>query len=162
MTFRTHVCAINLGEKAIKCFWCFKDDLLVSRIILRLKTFKTINFYLEKLHPMMTFLSTYFGNTKSEHELKAIMGFKVAMVKEPYKLSWKGVKKLGKSMRRRGSASYWLFMRSIQLVTRSSKDWFNYLLTDSNEVIRKMPRKYIAEFIEFPGNGEVKLDKLYR
>ncbi|MEM6864488.1 MAG: hypothetical protein AAF575_04875 [Bacteroidota bacterium] len=53
-------------------------------------------------------------------------------------------------------------MRSIQLVTRSSKDWFNYLLTDSNEVIRKMPRKYIAEFIEFPGNGEVKLDKLYR
>lgn len=54
----------------------------------------------------MTFLSTYSSDTRSEHELKAIMGFKVAMVKEPYKLRWKGVKKLGKSMRMRGSASY--------------------------------------------------------
>ena len=149
LTFKTHQCAVNLGEKSNKVFLILKGGFVCQQYNLKTEKFRTVNFYLEKFHPMMTVLSSYFSDSKSECQLKAIMKSEVAVVKKEVILN-----ALEKDVRLRkayeAEREYVILTLSefhTKQVTLGSKDLFQYLLEECNEVVRRVPAKYIAEFM---------------
>ncbi|MEM1337191.1 MAG: hypothetical protein AAF717_17055 [Bacteroidota bacterium] len=148
-TFKTHECAVHLGEKSNKVFLILKGGFVCQQYNLKTEKFRTINFYLEKFHPMMTVLSSYFSDTPSQCQLKAIMKSEVTIVKKETLLkALQNDEKLRKAYE--AEREYIILMLHefhTKQVTLSSKDLFRYLLEDCNEVVRKIPAKYIAEFM---------------
>ncbi|MEM9077971.1 MAG: hypothetical protein AAGC43_13080 [Bacteroidota bacterium] len=149
MTFRTHECAVNLGEKSDKVFLILKGGFVCQQYNLKTERFRTINFYLQRFHPMMTVLSSYFGDSSSQCQLKAVMKSEVMMVKKKAIMDALEADSILKEAYTREREYIILTLHEFHTkqVTLSSKDLFQYLLEDCNEVVRQVPAKYIAEFM---------------
>ncbi len=108
----------------------------------------TINFYLEDLHPIMATLDSFFTQTPTNCELKAITTSLVGA------LPLDAVKTL---MGR--DEQFVRFYNDIittamveendlktKLISYSSKEKYDYLLEEMPSIIQNVPSKYIAEF----------------
>lgn len=149
LTFKTHERAVNLGEKCNKVFLVLKGGFVCQQYNLKTEQFRTINFYLEKFHPMMTVISSYFSGSPSQCQLKAVMKSEVLVVKKEAILTAveKDPKLKEAYTRERDYIILTLHEFHTNQLTLSSKGMFQYLLEECNEVVRQVPAKYIAEFI---------------
>jgi len=108
----------------------------------------TINFYLEDLHPIMTTLDSFFTQTPTNCELKAIMPSVVDVLP---------LNAITTLMER--DEHFFKFYNDVlktamveendlktKLISYSSKEKYAYLLEEMPSVIQHVPSKYIAEF----------------
>jgi len=109
---------------------------------------KTINFYLQDLHPIMAPLDSYFTQQPTQCELKAITDSEVIAVP-------KGVID---SIRKRDPFFETFYEEVVttamveenevktKLIAYSSKEKYDFILQKMPSVIQRVPSKYIAEF----------------
>ncbi|MEO0572185.1 MAG: hypothetical protein AAF039_10815 [Bacteroidota bacterium] len=98
---------------------------------------------------MMTVLSSYFSDSLSQCQLKAVMKSEVMVVKKKAIMDAleKDVQLKEAYAREREYVILTLHEFHTNQLTLGSKDLFQYLLEDCNEVVRQVPAKYIAEFM---------------
>ncbi|MEM9260424.1 MAG: Crp/Fnr family transcriptional regulator [Bacteroidota bacterium] len=121
----------------------------------------TINFYLEDLHPIMACLDSYFTQTPTSCELKAITRSAVL-----------AVPKVIVDELREKDAAFETFHYEVvatamreenelktKLIAYSAKDKYDFILEEMPSVIQRVPGKYIAEFC---GISQAWLSKLKR
>jgi len=109
---------------------------------------KTINFYLEDLHPIMACLDSYFTQTPTSCELKAITKSTVLAVP----------KVIVEELREKDAAFETFHYEVVatamreenelktKLIAYSAKDKYDFILEEMPSVIQRVPGKYIAEF----------------
>lgn len=109
---------------------------------------KTINFYLEDLHPIMTCVDSYFMQTPTHCELKAITDSIVLSIP----------KKDIDALREKDDYFAQFYHQVVitamveenelktKLIAYSSKEKYDFILEDMPSVIQSVPSKYIAEF----------------
>ncbi|MEM7655629.1 MAG: hypothetical protein AAF399_05825 [Bacteroidota bacterium] len=122
---------------------------------------KTINFYLEDLHPIMACLDSYFTQVPTNCELKAISNSLVlALPKETVDLI------------RGTDSAFAAFYHEVvmtammeenelktKLIAYSSKEKYDFIIERMPSVSRKVPSKYIAEFCGVSAEWLSKLKK---
>ncbi|MEN0048472.1 MAG: hypothetical protein AAF806_15520 [Bacteroidota bacterium] len=109
---------------------------------------KTINFYLDNLHPIMTCVDSYFLQTPTNCELKAIED---AIVLD--------IPKHDLDILRKKDTYFAQFYHQMvitamveenelktKLIAYSSKEKYDFIIEELSSVIQRVPSKYIAEF----------------
>lgn len=109
---------------------------------------KTINFYLETLHPIMASLDSYFTQVPTNCELKAITdSVVVAFLK-------KDIDTLVKQDPHFASFYHNIVITAMveenelktKLIAYSAKEKYEFIIQEMPSVIQQVPSKYIAEF----------------
>lgn len=111
-------------------------------------TAKTINFYLHDLHPIMACLDSYFTQTPTNCELRAITDSVVAALPKPV------VDTLIEEDKYFAKFHYEVVRTAMmeenelktKLIAYSSKEKYDFIVQEMPSVIRTVPSKYIAEF----------------
>ncbi|MEM6263917.1 MAG: hypothetical protein AAGI38_15490 [Bacteroidota bacterium] len=121
----------------------------------------TINFYLKDLHPIMALLDSFFTQTPTNCELKAIAPSLVGA------LPLDAIN----TLRERDDQFMKIYHTVVttamveendlktKLISYSSKEKYEYLLEEMPAVIRDVPSKYIAEFCGISAEWLSKLKK---
>lgn len=109
---------------------------------------KTINFYLEDLHPIMACLDSYFSETPTHCELRAISDSNVLALP---KSEVDRLKEQDESFARFYHDVVITAMTEendlkTKLIAYSSKEKYDFILEEMPSVIQSVPSKYIAEF----------------
>lgn len=124
-------------------------------------TAKTINFYLVDLHPIMACLDSFFTQTPTNCELRAISNSVVAALpkkvvdtlinQDEYFAKFHfGV--VSMAMREENELK-------MKLIAYSSKEKYDFIIQEMPSVIRTVPSKYIAEFCGISAEWLSKLKK---
>jgi CRP-like cAMP-binding protein len=129
-----------------------------------LETPKTINFYLEDLHPFMACVDSYFTQQPSSCELRAIRPSVVLAMSK---------KSLDQVIQTHQPLKHFYDSLVIQalveenelklkIISHSAEQLYQYLLSELPTVIRKVPSKYIAEFMGISAEWLSKLKRKRR
>ncbi|MEM6379909.1 MAG: hypothetical protein AAF705_17055, partial [Bacteroidota bacterium] len=124
-------------------------------------TAKTINFYLVDLHPIMACLDSYFTQTPTHCELKAISDSIVLALPKTV------VDHLVEQDKYFAKFHYDVVSTAMmeenelktKLIAYSSKDKYDFILQEMPSVIQNVPSKYIAEFCGISAEWLSKLKK---
>ncbi len=108
----------------------------------------TINFYLEDLHPIMTTLDSFFTQTPTNCELKAISTSLVGALPLSAINALMDRDELFMSFYKEVVTRAMVEENDLKtkLISYNSKEKYDYLLEEMPMVIQKVPSKYIAEF----------------
>ncbi|MEL6256514.1 MAG: cyclic nucleotide-binding domain-containing protein [Bacteroidota bacterium] len=109
---------------------------------------KTINFYLKDLHPFMACLDSYFTQTPTNCELKAVSDSVVLALPKSI------VDELNQKDPQFTKFHYEVVITAIveenevktKLIAYSSKEKYDFIMQEMPSVIQAVPSKYIAEF----------------
>ena len=126
-----------------------------------LETPKTINFYLDDLHPFMASVDSYFTQQPSNCELRAIRDSVVLS------MSKNNLDALLKSNPVLQDFYNSLVIQALveenelklKIISHNAEQLYQYLLDELPAVIRKVPSKYIAEFMGISAEWLSKLKK---
>ena len=140
---------VQPGTICDKVYYVLKGGFVVRYINQELDIEKTINFYLEDFHPFMSCVDSYFSQTITQCELRAITNSEVM---EFHK---KDIDAL--MLEDTAFAQFYNFMVAqalqeendfkLKIISYSSERLYSYLITNCSEVIRQVPSKFVAEFM---------------
>lgn len=114
-----------------------------------LETPKTINFYLDNLHPFMACVDSYFTQQPSACELRAVRASVVLA------MSKKNLDRIIQTQPALKDFYDSLVIRALveenelklKIISHNAEQLYRYLLDELPVVIQKVPSKYIAEFM---------------
>ncbi len=122
---------------------------------------KTINFYLVDLHPIMTCLDSFFTQTPTSCELRAISDSVVAalpkkvmdtLISQDEYFAKFHFEVVSTAMREENELK-------MKLIAYSAKEKYDFIIREMPSVIRKVSSKYIAEFCGISAEWLSKLKK---
>ena len=122
---------------------------------------KTINFYLTDLHPIMACLDSFFTQTSTNCELRAISNSVVAalpktvmdtLIDQDKYFAKFHFEIVSTAMREENELK-------TKLIAYSSKEKYDFIVQEMPSVIQKVPSKYIAEFCGISAEWLSKLKK---
>ena len=140
---------VQPGTICDKVFFVVKGGFVVRFIDQELEIEKTINFYLEDFHPFMSCVDSYFTETKTACELRAITNSEVlefnkkdldAIISEDIKFFKFYHFMLTQALQEENDFK-------LKIISYSSERLYSYLMKHCPEVIRQVPSKFIAEFM---------------
>jgi len=132
-----------------KVYFVLKGGFVCRYINKELKIEKTINFYLEDFHPFMSCVDSYFSQTKTMCEMRAVAKSEVI------EFNKKDIDKLvGKDLKI-FTFYHSLITQALQeendfklkIISYSSDRLYNHLIENCPKVIELVPYKFIAEFM---------------
>lgn len=108
---------------------------------------KTINFYLQDVHPLMVCLDSYFTQTATNCELRAVRNSYVAalpklIIDKLREEDWEFAK-----FYHEGYTTAMVEENELKskLIVYSPKEMFEYIMSEMPTVLQQVPSKYIAE-----------------
>jgi len=124
-------------------------------------TAKTINFYTDDLHPFMACIDSFFSQTPTHCELRAVSD---AIVVAFPKSALDPLLAADEALRRFYDSVVIQALTEenelkLKLIAYSSEELYRYIVQDLPMVIRKVPSKYIAEFMGISPEWLSKLKK---
>lgn len=132
-----------------KIFFVLKGGFVCRYIDPVLEIEKTINFYLEDFHPFMSCVDSYFSETKTQCELRAISNAEVVEFnkKDIDELIYQDIQffHLYHAMVTRAFQEENDF--KLKIISFSSERLYGFLMSHCPKVIQQVPAKYIAEFM---------------
>ena len=140
---------VQPGTICDKIYFVLKGGFVVRYINKELEIEKTINFYLEDFHPFMSCVDSYFSETKTHCELRAITNSEVmefhkkdidAIMLEDIEFFKFYHLMVTQALQEENDFK-------LKIISYSSERLYSYLIKHCPEVIRKVPSKYIAEFM---------------
>ena len=140
---------VQPGTICDKVFFVVKGGFVVRFIDEELEIEKTINFYLEDFHPFMSCVDSYFTETKTECELRAITNSEVlefnkkdldAIMSEDIEFFKFYHFMLTQALQEENDFK-------LKIISYSSERLYSYLMKHCPEAIRQVPSKFIAEFM---------------
>lgn len=140
---------VQPGTICDKVYFVLKGGFVCRYIDKELEIEKTINFYLENLHPFMSCVDSYFSGTQTHCELRAIA------YSEVLEFNKKDVDAMLLEDTAFFQFYHFMVTRAFQeendfklkIISYSSEKLYSYLITNCPEVIRQVPSKFVAEFM---------------
>ncbi|MEO1258414.1 MAG: hypothetical protein AAFZ15_06440 [Bacteroidota bacterium] len=122
---------------------------------------KTINFYLVDLHPIMACLDSFFTQTPTNCELRAIADSVVAALPKTVVDSLVEKDKYFAKFHYEVVSTAMMEENELKtkLIAYSSKEKYDFIIQEMPAVIQKVPSKYIAEFCGISAEWLSKLKK---
>lgn len=122
---------------------------------------RTVYFYLDDMHPVMTCTDSFFTNQVTRCELMAVKKSKIAVLRKV------DLDKLVEEDENVLRLYNHLLINSLinqdafrlKLISYTKEDMYNHLLLHYPEIIKKIPSRYIAEFIGITPEWLAKLKK---
>lgn len=149
MTVKPSDCVIHIGQRCDKAFLILEGGFICQNHNEDSGRLRTINFHLKTFHPIMTVIHSFYSDAISDCQLKATMKSKVLSMPKGFILQ-----SLEKDLALREAyvqeTIYALLAINefhTKLITLDTKAMFQYLSTTCAEIVRKIPAKYIAEFM---------------
>ena len=140
---------VKPGTICDKVYFVLKGGFVCRFIDKEMEIEKTINFYLEDFHPFMSCVDSYFSETHTQCELRAIAYSEVlefdkkdldAFMSEDIEFFKFYHFMLTKALQEENDFK-------LKIISYSSEMLYNYLIHHCPDVIRLVPSKYIAEFM---------------
>lgn len=149
------------GTTCSKIFFVVSGGFVCRYFNENLETPKTINFYLDDLHPFMASVDSYFTQQPSNCELRAVRDSVVLS------MSKNNLDALLKSSLVLQDFYNSLVIQALveenelklKIISHNAEQLYQYLLDELPAVIRKVPSKYIAEFMGISAEWLSKLKK---
>ncbi len=132
-----------------KVYFVLKGGFVCRYINDELEIEKTINFYLEDFHPFMSCVDSYFSETKTQCELRAIANSELieftkkdldAIISQDHELFQYYHSLITQALQEENDFK-------LKIISYSSEKLYCYLITHCPEVIQQVPSKFIAEFM---------------
>ncbi|MEM1323702.1 MAG: hypothetical protein AAGG75_25805, partial [Bacteroidota bacterium] len=122
-------CLLNVGEKCNKVYLILEGGFICQNFNEQTDTFRTINFHLDTFHPLMTVLHSYYSDSVSNCQLKAIVKSEVLVLKKKTILAAVEKDKVLKKWYDEETIHALLAINEFhtKLITLSTKDMFQYL-----------------------------------
>lgn len=149
LTIKSKRFLVNVGDVCDKLFLVLEGGFVCQHYNPKSDRLRTINFHLKEFHPVGTVLDSFFRNSTSECQLKAVKKSNVLMIRKGIVLSEVNDKPEFKDYFM-SELTYALTMINelhTKLLTLDSKDMYQYMLKDWGPVIKEVPALYIAEFM---------------
>lgn len=132
-----------------KVYFVLKGGFVCRYIDDELEIEKTINFYLADFHPFMSCIDSYFSETKTQCELRAISNCEI------FELNKKEIDNFIHNDIQLFHLYHSLVTQALQeendfklkIISFSSERLYSYLVAHCPKVIQQVPAKYIAEFM---------------
>lgn len=132
-----------------KAYFVLKGGFVCRYINEELEIEKTINFYLKDFHPFMGCVDSYFSETKTECELRAISNSEVIAFTK------KDIDHLISQDIQLFQLYHSIVTQALQeendfklkIISYSSEKLYSYLITHCPKVIQQVPSRFIAEFM---------------
>lgn len=132
-----------------KAYFVLKGGFVCRYIDEELEIEKTINFYLEDFHPFMSCVDSYFLETKTQCELRAIAHSEVI------EFNKKDIDTIISQDIDLFKFYHSLVTQALQeendfklkIISYSSERLYSYLIANCPKVIQQVPSKFIAEFM---------------
>lgn len=142
-------CIVNIGEKCNRAFLILNGGFVCQDYNEEMDRLRTINFHLKTFHPIMTVIHSFYSDSISNCQLKAITTSEVLMVPKSIFLT---------SLEKDNSLKQAYIEETIyallainefhtKLITLTTKAMYQYLSTSCADVVREIPAKYVAEFM---------------
>lgn len=124
---------------------------------------KTINFYLPDLHPVMACVDSYFTQTPTDCELKAISESVVISLPKTVVTASRKKDEYFENFHEEIISTAIMEENEVKskLIAYSSKEKYEFIIEDMPSVIQSVPSKYIAEFCGVSAEWLSKLKKQY-
>lgn len=132
-----------------KGYFVLKGGFVCRYIDEELEIEKAINFYLEDFHPFMSCVDSYFSETKTQCELRAIANSEViefnkkdidAFIREDIDFFQFYHTLVTRALQEENDFK-------LKIISYSSERLYSYLITHCPKVIQQVPSKFIAEFM---------------
>jgi len=132
-----------------KAYFVLKGGFVCRYIDKEYEIEKTINFYLEDFHPFMSCVDSYFSETKTHCELRAIAHSEVlefnkkdidALIVEDINFFRYFHSAITQALQEENDFK-------LKIIAYSSERLYSYLIEHCPEVIQQVPSKFIAEFM---------------
>ena len=147
--FKPNQVLLSPGNTCTHAYFVLKGGFVCRYFNDNLETPKTINFYLNDLHPFMACVDSYFFQQPSACELRAIADSEVVCMSK---------KQIDRLIERYPTLKSFYENVVIQalveenelklkIISHSADQLYQYLIAELPEVIQKVPSKYIAEFM---------------
>jgi len=152
---------VKPGTICNKVYFVLKGGFVVRFIDKELEIEKTINFYLEDFHPFMSCVDSYFSETKTQCELRAIANSEVlefnkadidAIMLEDIEFFKFYHLMVTQALQEENDFK-------LKIISYSSEMLYSFLIKCCPEVIQKVPSKFIAEFMGISAEWLSKLKK---
>ncbi|WP_028663752.1 Crp/Fnr family transcriptional regulator [Runella zeae] len=137
------------GEICDKIFFVLEGGFVCRYVDEANEVEKTINFYLDNLHPFMSCVDSFFSELPTRCELRAISGAKVLV------LSKKDLQLLMSEDMALFRFYHSMVTKALQeendlklkLIAYTSEQLYQYLISQLPVVIQRVPSRFIAEFM---------------
>ena len=132
-----------------KAYFVLKGGFVCRYINEEFEIEKTINFYLEDFHPFMSCVDSYFSETKTQCELRAIANSEVIeldkkdidiIISQDIDLFQFYHSLVAQALQEENDFK-------LKIISYSSERLYSYLITHCPKIIQQVPSKYIAEFM---------------
>jgi len=152
---------LNHGEVCKNIYLIVDGGFVCRHIHEKTGSAKTINFYLDDLHPIMACLDSYFTQTPTNCELRAVSDSLVlALPKTVVDSLVESDEYFAKFYRETLSTAMTEENElKTNLISFSSKEKYDFIIKEMPSVIKRVPSKYIAEFCGISAEWLSKLKK---
>jgi len=132
-----------------KAYFVLKGGFVCRYIDEELEIEKTINFYLEDFHPFMSCVDSYFSETKTQCELRAIAHSEIIefnkndideAISQDIQLFQFYHSLVTKALQEENDFK-------LKIISYSSERLYSYLIAHCPKVVQQVPSKFIAEFM---------------
>lgn len=140
---------VEVGAQCDEIFYVLKGGFLRRFYNEQSDIFRTISFHLPSHRPFMTVNESYFGNIPSHYEIKAfqsseVLSFSKTLIQEMYE-QYSFLQKFYDT--KIIEALLYENEFKARLISYSSKEFYQYLCEEHQEIIKNVPSKYIAEIM---------------
>ncbi len=148
-TVRPSECIVNIGEKCDRVYLILKGGFVCQNYNVTSDRLRTINFNLASFHPIMTVIQSFYGDSISNCQLKAIMRSEVLVLQK--NLMLKHLEQAPSLKQAYVDETIYALLAinefHTKLITLTTKAMYQYLSKECSQIVRQVPAKYIAEFI---------------
>jgi len=140
---------VQPGTVCDKVYFVLKGGFVVRFVDKKLEIEKTINFYLDDFHPFMSCVDSYFSETETKCELRAIAHSDIiefhkkdidAFMREDIEFFKFFVFMVTRALQEENDFK-------LKIISYSSEMLYSYLVEHCPDVIRRVPSKFVAEFM---------------
>ena len=139
---------IEVGSKCQEIYFILEGG-FISQYLIKPNRYSTVNFYLYNYQSFVTIPNAYFNNEESYFQLKAIKDSSVLCFQK---------KHLEALVRSSKDFAEWYQQKIIlalveeykakaELIIRTSRDMYIYLMKNKPEIIQQVPSIYIAQYL---------------
>ena len=140
---------VRHNQVCTKIYLVLKGGFVCRFIDEELEIEKTINFFFADFHPFMTCVDSFFSNTKTQCEIRAISNAEVIEFdkKDIESLVYQDLQLLRIYHAQVTTALQEINDFEMKIIAYSSERLYNHLMTACPILIQQVPAKYIAEFM---------------
>lgn len=163
MEIKNQALLVKPGEVCDKVFFILDGAFVCRYIDEELDIAKTINFYMEDLHPFMSCVDSFFSGAKTQCELRAIRKSSIVEIKK------KDIEALTQTDINLFHFYHNLIITALteendfklKIIAYTSEQLYQYLLQHFPVIIQRVPSRYIAEFMGISAEWLSKLKHKY-